>query len=410
MNHLLALSKPDYANTTEHIQLLLRLCLRSRWDETSRGAARSLLEYSNYPWPELTHAALETGVAARLWAALDGWAEPPPEVQQRLWRVSRYITGRNAYLLAELQRVLSHLAHVGIPSIVLKGAALVDWVYDIRCRPMDDLDLLVRPEDLPAAAQVLHELGYVKFPEMRSGFAQRFAGELAFRKPGLIRVALDLHWSLINSAYFRYRVSLDWFWKTARPASFGQAPACILAPEAQVLHLCAHLWRHHRGAGLAGWCDLAEVLQAFQGSLDWDELLDQAQHSRLLLPLQRSLPILARDWRVAVPEGVLHRLAALVPAADEVVHWQQHLRSRQGVPRWLWARLSELPSWRLRLLFLRDFLFPSRSYMQWRFPNASSPLLPACYPYRWFLGLRRFPHSQHAPGPHADFAALTTKF
>ena len=68
---------------------------------------------------------------------------------------------RNALLATELASLLRGLRSIGTPAVVLKGAALVGTVYrNAALRPMRDIDLLVRPDDLPAVETLFEESGY----------------------------------------------------------------------------------------------------------------------------------------------------------------------------------------------------------------------------------------------------------
>lgn len=60
--------------------------------------------------------------------------------------------------------VVSALRAAGIRSILLKGPALARWLYDERAvRPYNDCDLLVGPEDVERAEDVLRARGFERF-------------------------------------------------------------------------------------------------------------------------------------------------------------------------------------------------------------------------------------------------------
>jgi hypothetical protein len=62
---------------------------------------------------------------------------------------------------AELVRLTSLLGGVGVPTLALKGPALAKVLYgDVGARRFSDLDLLVPPGDVPAAAEALRRAGY----------------------------------------------------------------------------------------------------------------------------------------------------------------------------------------------------------------------------------------------------------
>jgi hypothetical protein len=58
-------------------------------------------------------------------------------------------------------QVIDSLRQAGIPSILLKGPAVARWLYDHGAtRSYVDTDLLLAPDDLPAAERLLAELGF----------------------------------------------------------------------------------------------------------------------------------------------------------------------------------------------------------------------------------------------------------
>ena len=76
---------------------------------------------------------------------------------------------------------------------------------------------------------------------------------------------------------------VGWFWETALSSKIGRSPTLILAPEAQLLHLCGHA--AVRGLGeceLLWFHDIAEVIRHYHVQLDWDLLSTQAQAFSLL--------------------------------------------------------------------------------------------------------------------------------
>jgi hypothetical protein len=78
----------------------------------------------------------------------------------------------------ELEVVLAALTEAGLLTILLKGAALAYTLYpDPALRPMSDLDLLIHPQDLKQAVQVIQSMGYRKM-ESTSGKGGKNCGWL----------------------------------------------------------------------------------------------------------------------------------------------------------------------------------------------------------------------------------------
>src|SRR5438477_6454932 len=143
---------------------------------------------------DLAVTALALGLAPLLHHRLEGWGLrlPDAKAQAKLDFARQTEAARQVARRAQLAEVLAHLP---AEPVVLKGAYLAECVYPAPgLRPMNDIDLLFRPEDLPAVAGVLHALGYgskEKSSELGPGITkhtstfQRQAGTAATPNPYL---------------------------------------------------------------------------------------------------------------------------------------------------------------------------------------------------------------------------------
>ena len=389
----------------------LLLCLRGRWDPTVLERARALSARNELDWDALRQVAYVEGVAPLLYHIARGQDLLPPPVEENLRIVYYHHTSRNLRLFHKLEDVVGHLTAEGVPVILLKGAALAQTVYRNAVRPMVDLDLLVRQEDVLTALRVLSALGYEPaHAEHRAGYLFAYKNEMMLVKPGELRAPIEIHWSLFGPLYYQQAVPMDWFWQTALPVHIGDASAWMLSPEAQVLHLCAHMPLQHSGEGelrLLWLHDVAEVIAFYQEQIDWDQVLARARAYDLVLPVQQILIRVGDEWQAPIPPAVLERLRALRPSRDEerVFAW---LTSAHRSAQRFWVDLASMPGWGPRLRFAWCIFFPSAGYMQrcYRIPRRF--LVPLYYPYRWFMGLRDtlLLWRNHAPtGPSPGRAA-----
>ncbi|OLP18631.1 hypothetical protein BST81_10120 [Leptolyngbya sp. 'hensonii'] len=367
-------------------------CLQGRLAPQTLAATRYLLAQSNLDWNRFLQLAQGEAVAPLLFQALRGQAIVPAWVEAQLEAAYYRNACRNALLLHELAAVLQALARVGIEVIVLKGVALAELVYrDIGVRPMSDLDLLIRSTDVGRARHILADLGYTPLDlEMQAGYTEEFRNEATFGKQGLTEICIDLHWRLFSPLYYQRRLTADWFWQTRLPIQINQVTAFAFGPEAQLLHLCAHLSLHHQGEGLLWQHDIAEVLLYYRQQIDWTVLLQQARTFDLVLSLQQVLLSVTQNWDLTLPPEVWQGLQDLSPSPREVsvLGWLRapHLRSSL---RCFLADLSVAAGWRERLHLMWNMLFPTRAYMQRRYQITHPLLIPLYYTYRVLLGLRR---------------------
>jgi hypothetical protein len=101
----------------------------------------------------------------------------------------------------ELGAVLQSLATAGVTPVLLKGAALARTVCDNPGpRPMDDVDLLLREADVPAALRELAALGYATLPAW--GARLRYMGAHLFPPAAYMRRRYRIRSALLLALYY----------------------------------------------------------------------------------------------------------------------------------------------------------------------------------------------------------------
>jgi hypothetical protein len=378
---------------------LLVFWLRCRHEPALVDSLRTRLQTPPYAWHGHTwdesawQHLLERAEAERLAGLLYTVARHrdlcPPPVEKRLHDAFLHTAIRNRLALQQLSGALAGLAAARVSVVVLKGAALLATVYESTgVRPMVDLDLLVRREQVPAAVAALAPAGYtVTGSQPHADTTLAYENELVLTggTPGF--TFLELHWSLFDSPHHQHALDLDWFWRSAQPAALEAHTIQVLSPAAQLLHLCGHLALHHRHHAQLLWQnDIAELLVRCRAELAWDEVLAQAQRGDLVLSLRYALGEVVARWQAPVPPPVQAELAALNPSpAERRVYGWLTAEQRPTVQRF-WADLAGLPGWRQRLDYGWRNLFPASAYMVRRYGIRRPWLVPLYYPYRWGMG------------------------
>lgn len=365
-------------------------CLRSRRDPDALNAVRPLLADPRFEWSRLLDHAAAHRVSGLLLDALEGTGLAPPEVMVSLGQVSKRTAFRNLYLLHELGEQLNRLKAAGVDALVLKGAGLAVTAYrTIALRPMVDVDILARREQVPALLKALTAAGYQQDLESRPGAAFEFENELSLRKTGLEPVRLDIHWSLFDSLYYQTKLSLDWYWDSARTATWQGLTIPVPGPEAQLIHLCGHIAMHHAHYPALLWLnDLVEVLWTYREEISWDLLLEKAAEMNLVLPLRAYLVQVA-GWGAPIPLESLSRLQALAVSPVEERAFRLHAgKLERSLASRVLPDLVELPAGRRQLRFIRAKLIPSPAYMRERYRNLNVRSLPLLYLIHFWAGLK----------------------
>ncbi len=174
----------------------------------------------------------------------------------------------NTRLFLDAAVVLRSLAGHRLPVIALKGLALAEKLYgDIALRPMSDIDLLVKEEDLVRAGRILMTLGYRPYEHAWESLLKTHCHLPPFANTG--GTMIELHWDIVESGG-PLRTDLDGLWKRACPIEIRHVAARALSPEDLLLHLCLHAWYHLRtGMDLIPFCDIAALMKASGEGFDW---------------------------------------------------------------------------------------------------------------------------------------------
>ena len=159
------------------------------------------------------------------------------------------------FLQPELLRVLEGMESAGLEIIPLKGAYLMNKIYpDVSLRPVGDLDLLAREEDLPRAMQTLSQLGY----RSKAGEEPLPSGAIDDHHhcPRVLSpdgsVELELHRHVVRRRTPLY-FPVERFWERSAVGEIKGRTVRVLAGEDLVTHLCCAFFldrrRRARGYG-----------------------------------------------------------------------------------------------------------------------------------------------------------------
>lgn len=288
---------------------LLEWCLHQ---DSARVEADRLPPPESTVWSDLSALAAGQRVRPLLFRAVQRRgleARMPAGVRDGLARAHRDTTMRNLRLYAELAQVARTLAARGVPVLVLKGAHLGGEVYrDVGVREMNDLDVLVRVEHLPAAVEVLHDRGYRPLHPFTIE-ADVAAGHhlTRFVKPNV--AGIEIHWN-ITPPHTPHAIDPAELWSRAAALTIAGVPVRALCPVDLLLHLCFHAsFQHQFQFGLRPFCDIAATIDACGADIDWAALVRRARDWNWTRGAYLALR-LARDIVGAgVPADVLRQLA-----------------------------------------------------------------------------------------------------
>lgn len=380
-----------YATTCERTFLVN--CLRARWAPGALEEARAVGARAGFDWELMLDLARSQGVSALLYAAVRGQDLVPEEIEATLRADYFGNARRNLLLFKELEAVLQRLDEAGVEVILLKGVALAEGVYgNPAVRPMTDLDLLVREEDVGKALELLSALGYeTHHPDLHPRDLLLHTNELMLQKTGTINTLIEVHWRIFWFEYYRDVLMVVNLFERSQTFNLGTTTALMLGPEDLILHLCGHLLHHYEDEEafpLIWLYDVAVVLHYYASDIDWEQVFERALDSRLVMALQRVMWQVSKELQAPVSPVVVERLQNLKPSTKEVraVRWLGDVT--RSMDHYALGTLMSLPDWPTRVSYLwSKLLFPAPGFMRCRYNIPNSWLIPLYYPYRWLLGV-----------------------
>jgi hypothetical protein len=315
-------------------------------DEIAVGAARII------DWDRTLTLAEHHGIGPLLHQHLRaGLFDAPPHVANRLWAHTVRVRHENGVRLNGLRDVLAAFDAARIPSVVLKGPALIAQVYgDPGLRPFSDLDLLVPTSELRRAQAELFRLGF-QGPAITSDRWMRRKHHLApavMTVQGVV-VAAELHWNAIATDR---AASLTWSERAGDPAAFevGDLQAFTLAPIDMLWHLCHHLTGTWHPLRLIWFADIVGLTALHGGAIDWRRVSRERPYICRALEVIDCLTPLSDDVKQRAGLGTGRRPRRV---GEDYTGWPRSSTTAGGRRGWLpqAARTLAPPEWWSRLRY-----------------------------------------------------------
>jgi hypothetical protein len=367
---------------------LLRACARASFHADGAAPAMAESVAQGVDWEAFLALAERNRLLPLAHRALAERADVPETVRSHL-RSAYAVNARHALqLAAELRRLMDALAAAGVRALAYKGPALAVRAYGhLALRTYSDLDLLVAPDDEPAAAAVLRAHGYVSayaFTPAQDAAFRRVDGDYPYHHPqtgGLV----ELH-GRVSSARFVAHLPTERLMARARPVPIGGGDVPAPADDDLFLALCLH-GAKHRWARLE-WLSCAAAL-AVRADLDLSATADRAGEIGARRATLLAL-LLARDaLGLALPPDVRRSIEtdpslATLAAEARGLWFADGVADGESTPANLRfnARLMDGAADRARYA-ARWLLLPSPEDWAWvRLPDALAPLYRVLRPLR----------------------------
>lgn len=299
-----------------------------------------------HPW---IHALLDRGADGLTWSLVGD------DARSALSAARHKVRTDNLLLLARLETALDRLAGVGVVPIVLKGTDTLHRFFNgLDERTLDDVDLLVRRQDLVRAVGALEAGGWTAPSEPRRTHFIRSSHHLPLVSPGPVTVDFELHWNVAQEQ--RYSVDVEDMLASALPIEIAGRPALRLEDHDAVAHLLIHHFSHYLGRGLKGLVDMRQLVDA--AGFSWARVAEKIHDWNGVAAAGISLVHMKKMWPELVPDAALRlmpvgrwRRAVLSPLRSshplELYRHTSNRRVQLLLAGLMLERLARLPSWLL---------------------------------------------------------------
>lgn len=218
----------------------------------------------------------------------------PDAIRDELKSAFHEHTLRNLFLSGELLKLLALFESHGIRAIPYKGPILAVHLHgNLALRQFEDLDFLLRTEDVGKARDLLAARGYrLWLPlthDQESAQLRSFCVLAMEREDGIL---VELHTEIVPRG-FSCRLDVRPFWTRLKPVALGDREVWTFSPEDLLLILCVHGAKHCWIS--LGWIGDVAGLLAVHPDMNWGQVREQAHAARgermldLGLQLARSL-------------------------------------------------------------------------------------------------------------------------
>ena len=333
----------DLFNLTPEMQLLVACCgVSMKQDEQEKEESvqrlSALTRQEGIDWSRFLDLIERHRVHSLVYNNINQYAAEhiPASVRLTLKNRSNKKTRQMLNLTAELVRLSKLFAEHDIFLLSFKGIALSQQLFgNLALRYSKDLDLLIKPEDLDQAEQLLLSNGYKRqlpdfalTPRQKKALLKT-AQHVSYYHPSR-QVLVELHWRLHANPHLLPSAYRKQMMANRQQLSIAGTQITSLSDEDTFLYLCLH-GANHGWYRLKWLCDVAQFLHR-EPAINWQAWVENVLALVLYRPVAQALLLahhlfdaplppatrpLTTEAQI-VPQLVAHSIQLLMQSEEEL--------------------------------------------------------------------------------------------
>ena len=231
--------------------------------------------------------------------------EPESKIFKGSYKLHWY---QNLMRFKKLENIISYFDDMNVEYLLIKGAALlIEYYEDIGLRTMNDIDILVPPNQAAQAHSLLLQAGgtpeiFVDFPKL-----SRYRHSVGFHMKN--NLTIDLHWNSFNNEGIGEKLEYWNFTKSASINPINPIATKVLVPEYNLFLTLVHSLTSGGPVASLRWIpDSVFILRKTSNEFNWITFLEITENYGLAIMAKHSLNYLQSTFEINIPAFVIQEI------------------------------------------------------------------------------------------------------
>ncbi|MDD3875339.1 MAG: nucleotidyltransferase family protein [Bacteroidales bacterium] len=377
-------------------KIFLQASLIDDNDDNRRALLKTLFENIT-DWNNVVSFSLNHGIAPLLYKNIkkNNLTEClPDKVFSQLKNAYLTTFTKNTLASEALKEVLIKLNNAGIETVLLKGMAMAQFIYnDPGVRPMGDIDLVVHPEKLLETEEILFNLGYVNNTPYKSKKIRTLNIHNHLNAFVKNNVVIELHWDLF-SVHHIYKIPANEIWKHLEVKLLENNKIHVLDFETTVQYLCLHSMSHFqkKKIRLNSFTDIAQLLINREDQINWKKFTQSCETFKIDIPVYNTLYIINQFFGIDIPDFILNKTdkdKSIITKDFLFLLDNETQKMTYRMPSDYFMKIASIKGIQNKISYLWAEVFPSKEYIIYAFKLKENAFVYPYYFIQFFVQIKK---------------------